>query len=61
MLTEIDLGKQKIFACNWKEWMKGQSDCSPDNIIAFAESEAGSGKGIQARRWQSMLDYSAQL
>jgi hypothetical protein len=61
MLTETVLGKQKIFACNWKEWMKGQSNCSPDNIIAFAESEAGNGKGIQARRWQSMLDYSAQL
>jgi hypothetical protein len=60
MLTEVELGDQKMYACNWKEWMSGQSDCSPENTMAFAESE-GRGKGKNARKWQSLADYSADL
>lgn len=61
MLTGIYVDGKNLFACNWKEWMKGQSDCSPENIIAFAESEAGTGKGPYAAHWKSLADYSVHL
>lgn len=61
MLTGIYVDGQNLFACNWKEWMKGQSDCSPENIIAFAESEAGNEKGTYAAHWRSLAEYAVHL
>ncbi len=60
MLTEVEVAGQKIYACNWREWMSGQSDCSPDNIVAFAESESR-GKGPHASKWRSLVKYSVDL
>ncbi len=61
MIVETEMGGKKVFACNWKEWMSDHSDCSPENIIAFAEDEASKGKSPYAKRWQSLIDYSARL
>jgi hypothetical protein len=61
MLTEVQIARKKMYACNWKEWMKGQSDCSPENIIAFAESESENEKAPHAGKWKSLVKYSAHL
>jgi hypothetical protein len=61
MLTEVQVGKKKMFACNWKEWMKGQSDCSPDIITAYAEAEAGNENAPHASKWKHLVKYSARL
>ncbi|MGW8314763.1 MAG: hypothetical protein ACWGNV_04115 [Bacteroidales bacterium] len=61
MLTGIYVDGKNLFACNWKEWMKGQADCSPDNIVAFAETEAGKGKGPYAAHWKSLVEYAVHL
>ena len=60
MMTETKINGEKYFACNWKEWMTERSDCSPENIVAFAESEARS-SGPNAKKWQSLIDYSVDL
>jgi hypothetical protein len=61
MLAEVEIEGKKMFACNWKEWMKGQSDCSPENIIAFAESESANSKSLHAGKWRHLLTYAASL
>ncbi len=61
MLAEIEVGGKRMYACNWKEWMKGQSDCSPDNVIAFAESASGDSNTPHASKWNHLLEYSASL
>lgn len=61
MIVETKVNGQKIFACNWQEWMSEFSDCSPENIIAFAETEAANTASIFSKRWQSFVDYSIQL
>ena len=61
MLTEVQLGGQKMYACNWKEWMIGQTECSPENIVSFAESEAERSEAPNAGKWKSLVDYSASL
>jgi hypothetical protein len=60
MMAETEIGGKVFFACNWKEWMIERTDCSADNIIAFAESEARS-SGPHAKKWQSLIDYSVKL
>lgn len=61
MLTEVQVEGKKMFACNWKEWMKGQTECSPENIISFATSEATRSKDPNAAKWKSLIDYSSSL
>lgn len=60
MMAETKIEGEEILACNWKEWMNERIDCSSDNIMAFAESEAKS-KGLNAKKWQSLIDYSVDL
>ena len=60
MMAEIKIDGTNYYACNWKEWMLERSDCSTDNILAFAESESRS-SGPNAKKWQSVMDYSANL
>lgn len=61
MLVESVIGGKKTLVCNWKEWMSEHSDCSPQNIMAFAEAEASQSASSLAKRWQSFIDYSAHL
>ena len=61
MLVKTEVNGQKILACNWKEWMSEHSDCSADNIIAFAEEEAGFSKSPYAERWKTLINYSVDL
>ncbi len=61
MMTAVNIDGKNMFACNWKEWMKGQEECSPDNIIAFAEAEAKNRKGSHGRKWESLVEYSVHL
>lgn len=61
MMVETKVNGQKIFACNWQEWMNEFSDCSPENIIAFAETETGNTASHYLKRWQSFVDYSIHL
>ncbi len=61
MLTGIYVDGKNLFACNWKEWMKGQAECSPETIIAFAESEAGKSKKAFSAHWKSLVDYAVHL
>ncbi len=60
MMAETKIDGTNYYACNWKEWMIERSDCSTDNILAFAEREARS-SGPNAKKWQSMMDYSVNL
>ena len=60
MMAEIKIDGEVYFACNWKEWMTEHIDCSPDNIMAFAESEARSSRP-HAKKWKSLVDYSVNL
>ncbi|MEN8229666.1 MAG: hypothetical protein ABFS38_16010 [Bacteroidota bacterium] len=61
MIVETEIEGKKIFACNWKEWMSEHSACSAENILAFAEAEAGNAASPFAKSWQSLISYSAHL
>jgi len=61
MMIETDVNGTRCFACNWKEWMSEHTDCLPDTIIAFAESEAGKSSEPHGKKWQSLIEYSANL
>ncbi len=61
MIVETNINGQKNLVCNWKEWMSERSNCNVENIHAFAESEAGKPDSPYAKRWKSLLDYSAHL
>lgn len=61
MLVKTEVNGQKILACNWKEWMSEHSDCSADNIIAFAEEEAVNSNSSYAERWKTLINYSVDL
>ena len=61
MTVETELNGQKILVCNWKEWMSEHSDCSVENIIAFAEEEAGNSNSPYAERWKTLINYSVDL
>jgi len=60
MMAEIKIEGKDYFACNWKEWMLERSDCSPDNIMAYAESEAKS-SGPHSKKWKNLIDYAVNL
>jgi len=61
MIVETEIDEHKIFACNWQEWMSEFSECSSENIIAFAEAEADNTVSPYSKRWQSFVNYSIQL
>lgn len=61
MMVQTEINGEKVYACNWKDWMSEHSDCSVDNIIAFAETEAANESSPFAKRWQSLIDYSTHL
>ncbi len=61
MIVETEIYGQKFFACNWKEWMNEQTDCSTENVLAFAESEAGNEASLYSKRWQNLINYSKHL
>lgn len=61
MIVESEINGQKWLACNWKEWMSEHSDCSVENIFAFAETESKDNDSPHAKKWRSLLDYSKSL
>jgi len=61
MMAETEIGGEKYYACNWKEWMSEHSACSADNILVFAQSEIKEPSGPYAKNWQSLIDYSPSL
>jgi hypothetical protein len=61
MMVTADVNGDTCFVCNWKEWMSEHTDCSVDNIVAFAESESADTSDPHSRKWQSMARYYAQL
>ncbi len=60
MMAETNIEGVEYLACNWKEWMIERINCSSENTMAFAESEAKS-KRPHAKKWQSLIDYSVDL
>lgn len=61
MMVETDVNGTKCFACNWKEWMSEHTECVPDTVVEFAESEAGKSSEPHAKKWKSLIEYSANL
>jgi hypothetical protein len=61
MMVTADVNGEVCFACNWKEWMSEHTDCSAENIIAFAESEAADRSASHRKKWHSLARYSANL
>ena len=61
MMVETEVNGQKLFACNWKEWMNEHIECSTDNIIAFAEAEGRKNAAPFSKPWKSLANYSAHL
>jgi len=61
MMVECDVAGTTYLACNWKEWMSHHEDCAPDNILAYAESEAASASSEYEAHWRSFIQYSSQF
>ncbi len=61
MMTATEVNGKALFVCNWKEWMNLYLECSPDNILAFAESAGKDKEESYSKYWQSLVDYSADL
>ena len=61
MITKTEIDGRKWFACNWKQWMNEHEDCSPENIIAFAEEQAANGNGEDGLMWRNLVVYSSRL
>ena len=61
MMVETDVNGTKCFACNWKEWMSEHTECVPDTVVEFAESEAGKSSEPHAKKWKSLIEYSVNL
>lgn len=61
MIVSTEVNGEKYYACNWKEWMREHSECSADNIIAFAEAEVSKPKSPDSRMWKSLVEYSTRL
>ena len=61
MIAETKINGDKVFACNWKEWMNEQTDCSTENVLAYAESESGNEDSPYAKNWQSLINYATDL
>lgn len=61
MMTATEVNGKALFVCNWKEWMSSYQECSPDNIIAFAEAAGKDDKEPFSNYWQSLVNYSSDL
>lgn len=61
MMVEVEINETSMLACNWKEWMGEHLDCSPDNILAFAESESANKESPHRNKWKSLIGYAANL
>ncbi len=61
MMTATEVNGKALFVCNWKEWMNSYLECSPDNILAFAESAGEDKQEPYSKYWQSLVNYSADL
>lgn len=61
MMAEGEVNGEKYLICNWKEWMSEHSECYSENIVAYAEEEAGKKGSPHGKKWQSLIDYSARL
>lgn len=61
MLTATEVNGRALFVCNWKEWMSSYIECSPDNILAYAEAAGKNGQEPYSKYWQSLVNYSADL
>lgn len=61
MMVIAEVNDESYFVCNWKEWMSEHTDCSVDNVISFAESEAAKPSDSHGKKWQSLVRYSAHL
>jgi hypothetical protein len=61
LMVEADINGEKMFACNWKEWMSEHSDCSADNILAFAEAELSNPESPHKKMWKSLIGYTERL
>jgi hypothetical protein len=60
MMVETEVNGTRCLACNWKEWMSEQTNCSSANILSFAESEAAAA-GPHGSKWKSLVAYAAHL
>lgn len=60
MMAEIKIDGAEYYACNWKEWMIERSECSSENILAYAESVVKS-SGAESKKWQDLISYASKL
>jgi hypothetical protein len=61
MMTATEVNGKALFVCNWKEWMKSYLNCSPDNIVAYAEVAGKDVQNPHSKYWKSLAKYSADL
>jgi hypothetical protein len=61
MMVKAEVNGEHCFVCNWKEWMSEHTDCSTENVIAFAESEAAKPSDSHGKKWHSLVRYSVHL
>jgi hypothetical protein len=61
MMTVTEVNGKMLFTCNWKEWMSAYLECSPDNILAYAELAGKDKENPFAKYWQSLVNYASFL
>lgn len=61
MMTVTEISGKMLFTCNWKEWMKAYLNCSPDNIIAYAELAGKDKENVFSKYWQNLVEYASFL
>ena len=58
MMLQIKINGKDFYACNWKAWMNEHTDCSVDNIYAYAEEESANKASPHASKWKRLIEYS---
>ena len=61
MMIETEVNGSPYLVCNWKEWMNEHTECFPDNVVAYAESEHKRKGSPHSSKWLSLIEYSAHL
>jgi hypothetical protein len=61
MMVETEVNGIPLYVCNWKEWMKEHTECSPETIVAFAESAASDPDSAHSSKWKSLSEYAGNL
>lgn len=61
MMKATEVNGKALFACNWKEWMSTYQECSPDNILAYAELAGKDQENPFAGYWQNLVEYASHL